>query len=119
MCDNCVKAGRMTQSEADEQKELFASLLGAPETLFAGPPEMTAEDMMMMQLLSNPDSGNVIISKFLGVMAQAGWTPAVVKNQTTGETAIAYVHVSGEGGAHPVCVIPETAAKAIAEMPEL
>lgn len=118
MCDNCVKAGRMTQSEADEKKELFASLLGTPETLFAGPPEMTAEDMMM-QLLSNPDSGNVIISEFLGLMAQSGWTPAVVKNQATGETAIAYVHVSGEGGAHPVCIIPETAAEAIAEMPEL
>lgn len=118
MCDNCVQAGRMTQEEANEQRDMFAELLGGAAELFSGPAAMTAEDMMMMQLLSNPETGNVIISKFLGVMASAGWTPAVVKNQTTGEHAIAYVHLSGEGGAHPVCVIPEVAAKAIEEMPE-
>lgn len=34
MCDNCVKSGKMTQEESDEQREMFAELLNiAPDAV--------------------------------------------------------------------------------------
>lgn len=98
----------MTQTEADEQAEMFA-LLGGLST-------PTPEDMAMVALLSNPDAGRVVLEKFLNVAEMAGWNPAVVMNPDTSEYAYAFVHASGEGGAILVSELSEDAAKAIEKM---
>lgn len=44
MCDNCVKAGRMTEAEAAEQREEFSGILGM--VLGGGSPEFMSQLMI-------------------------------------------------------------------------
>lgn len=44
MCDNCVKAGRMTEAEAAEQREEFSGILGM--VLGGGSPEFMSQLMV-------------------------------------------------------------------------
>lgn len=107
MCDNCVKAGKMTEQEAQEQRDMFALILGGAPT---GP---APENVLLASLLENPEDAFVILSEMVQGAFAAGWGLAVIRNPL-GETALGLVHQSGGGGI-PMGVISEKVAEVISQ----
>lgn len=106
MCDNCVKAGKMTEQEAEEQREMFALVLD-------GMPMEAPEDVLLRSLMSNPADASLILGKMVQAAFASGWAMAVIRNPLTGEVALGLAHASGGGGI-PMGLISEETATAIA-----
>ena len=106
MCDNCVKAGKMSQAEADEQRDMIAEIVGGT------PMGMAPEDILLASLLENPADAYLILSKMVQGAFSAGWSLGIVRNDATGESAIGLVHLSGV--AIPMGLVSEETARAIA-----
>lgn len=97
MCDNCVKSGKMTQEESDEQREMFAELLNiAPDAVA----EMAIEG---------------IASEFLALIKRFGYeiSIGILDN---GNAAVGLVKTSDGPGSGPGYVLGEFAGTDLRDM---
>lgn len=119
MCENCVAIGLMTQEEADAQASAFDSD-GPLVTEFMGNgggmssigdilSGQTAQEMLMVALMGDPEKAAIVVAKLSTLMERAGWSGALIRNIDSGALAMGWSR-NGATLSIPVFILPDEIA---------